>query len=222
VDNPVPVLIALGCAALLALIVVLIVFSVRQERQRQARIRHWAASRGWTVTTRPGAVEWTSRLPGGNRRGVSLILSGNLYRRPVAVAEYSYTTESMADSSGNRTTTTHHLLVMLVRLPVSYPPVAVQPRGALSKLGRAIFGDGAAATGHDEFDRRFRVQTKDPAASQALVGPALIGEHLADRIPAWSLAGQDLLTWQQGRLKDPSEVETLATPLVRVADLLGR
>lgn len=221
-DNPVPVLIALGCAAFVALIVVLIVFSVRRERQRQARIRQWAASRGWTVTAKPGAMEWTSRLPGRNRRGVSLLLSGTLYGRPVTIAEYSYTTESMADSSGNRSTTTHYLLVTLVRLPGSYPPIAVQPRGALSKLGRAIFGEGAAATGHEEFDRQFRVETKDPAASRALVGPALVTEHLAGRIPAWSLAGQDLLTWQQGRIKDPSELETLAVPVVRVADLLGR
>jgi hypothetical protein len=214
VDTAIPFLVALGCAALLVLVVLLIVFSVRRERQRQARIRQWAA--------KPGAVEWASRLPGNTRRGVSLILSGTAYGWPVSVAEYSYTTESMSDSSGNRSTTTHHLIVTVVRLAVPYPPVAVQPRGALSRLGRAIFGDKAASTGHDDFDRQFRVQTKDPAASRALVGPALITEHLAGRVPAWSLAGQDLLTWQQGRIDDPSHVESLAAQLVRVAGLLGR
>lgn len=182
-------LVGLGGLAVVALIVVLVVVSARRERARQARIRQWAANRGWTVTTRPGAFEWTSRLPGGNRRSVSLILSGTAYGRPVGVAEYTYTTESMTDSSGNRSTTTHHLIVTLVRLPVSYAPVAVQPRGALSRLGRAIFGDRAASTGHEDFDRQFRVQTKDPATSRALVGPALIAEHLAGRAPPWSIGG---------------------------------
>jgi hypothetical protein len=55
---------------------------------------------------------------------------------------------------------------------------------------------------------------KDPA-SRALVGPALIAEHLAGRIPAWSLAGQDLLAWQQGTLTDPSRVEALLAALIR-------
>jgi hypothetical protein len=222
VDTAVPFLVALGCLVLVALVVVLVVFSVRRERARQARIRQWAASRGWTVTTRPGSVEWTSRLPGRNPRGVSLILSGTAYGWPVGVAEYSYTTESMTDSSGNRSTTTHRLIVTLVRLAVPYAPVAVQPRGTLSRLGRAIFGDDAASTGHEDFDKQFRVHTKDPATSRALVGPALIAEHLAGRVPEWSVAGQDLMTWRQGRIDDPSQVEALAAHLVRVADLLGR
>jgi hypothetical protein len=153
---------------------------------------------------------------------VSLILAATAYGRPVCVAEYSYTTESMTDSRGNRSTTTHHLIVTVVRLAASYAPVAVQPRGALSRLGRTIFGDNAASTGHQDFDRQFRVQTKDPATSRALVGPALIAEHLAGRIPAWSVAGHDLVAWQPGHIDDPSQVETLAAQLVRVADLLGR
>ena len=85
----------------------------------------------------------------------------------------------------------------------------------------AIFGDGASATGNEGFDRRFRVQTKDPATSRALIGPTLISEHLAERIPEWNLAGQNLLTWQSGKIKDPSCIEPLAGRLVYVATLLG-
>ena len=208
--------IAVAVVGVIALIVLLAVFVARRERERQARISHWAVSRGWTVTPRPGTIEWTSRLPGGNRRGVSLALSGNVYGWPVCVAEYSYTT-----SSGDGTTT-HRYIVSALRLTVSYPPVEVQPRGGISRLGQAIFGDNGAATGHEEFDRHFRVCTKDPATSRALVGPALITEHLAGRIPAWSLAGQDLLAWQQGKIDDPSRIEALAAGLIHVATLIGR
>lgn len=202
-------------AATVVVLIALVVWRARQERAREAEISQWAVSRGWTVTPRPGAIEWTSRLPGSNRRGVSLILSGTVAGWPVCVAEYSYTTSS-EDS-----TTTHRYIVTAARLAASYAPVAVQSRGGISRLGQAIFGDNAAATGDADFDRQFRVQTKDPATSRGVVGPALIAEHLAGQIPAWSLAGQDLLAWQQGKIGDPSRIEALAAGLIRVATLIG-
>jgi hypothetical protein len=221
---PVPGLFVLGGGGLFALLAVLVVVGVmvgaRRERERQDRIRQWAARYGWHVAKSP-TMDWAKRLPGQNRRGISLMVSGRMHNRPVGVAEYFYTTES-TNSNGSSSTTTHYYLVTAVRLTESYPPLAVQPRGALSRLGRAMFGDNATATGHDPFDRQFRVHTRDPAYARALVGPALITEHLAGRIPEWSLAGYDLLTWQTGRLSDPRQIPTLAAPLLRVADLLGR
>jgi hypothetical protein len=94
--------------------------------------------------------------------------------------------------------------------------------GALSRLGRSMFGDNAAATGHAAFDRQFRVQTRHPALAHSLLGPALITEHLAGRVPEWSLADRDLLTWQYGYISSPDQIVTFAAPLVRVAQLLGR
>lgn len=214
-------LFVLAGIGVVALLVVLIVAGARRERERQGRIRGWAAHHGWTVTSRP-VVQWASRLPGQHRRGVSLMVSGMAHGWHVGVAEYSYTTESMADSHGSRSTTTHYLLVTAVRLAASYPPIAVHPRGGLSRLGRTMFGDNAAATGHDAFDRQFRVRTKDPRLSRTLLGPALITEHLAGRVPEWNLAGYDLLSWRSGHLKDPQQIPELVTPLLRVAGLLGR
>jgi hypothetical protein len=196
-------------------LIALAVWRARRERARKAEISQWAVSRGWTVTPRPGVLEWTSRLPGTNRGGVSLIVSGTVNGWPVRVAEYSYTTSS-EDS-----TTTHRYVVTAVLLAAWYEPVAVQSRGGISRLGKAIFGDNAAATGHEDFDRQFRVKTTDLATSRALLGPALIAEHLAGQIPAWSLAGQDLLAWQEGKIGDASRIEGLAAGLVRVATLMG-
>jgi hypothetical protein len=125
-------------------------------------------------------VDWAKRLPNASGR-VSLLLSGVAYGRQVGVAEYSYTLESMADSKGSRSSTTYHFVVTVVWLDVVYPPLAVESRGALSRLGRAVFGDNAAATGHDAFDRRYRVRTRDPSLARSLLGPALIAAHLAVR-----------------------------------------
>lgn len=46
-----------------------------------------------------------------------------------------------------------------------------------------MFGADATATGHKDFDRQFRVHTKNPTLVRTLLGPALITEHLAGRVP---------------------------------------
>jgi hypothetical protein len=50
----------------------------------------------------------------------------------------------------------------------------------------------------------------------------LAGEHVAGRVPPWSLQGAELLTYQSGRLDDPERIAGVAAPLIRVATLLGR
>jgi hypothetical protein len=200
-----PVLGVLGVAAFLVWVTVA---GGRAERWRLERIRLWAASNGWTVTERP-AVDWAARLGTGD---VDVLVSGTASGRPVGVAEFTW--------KGGEDSTTY--LVVTVRLDVAYPPLGVVSRGALSRLGRKVFGDDATATGHGAFDRQFRVQTGNPALARTLLGPALIAEHLAGRIPTWSLAGQDLLTWEYGQIEDPNKIVALAAPLVRVAELLDR
>jgi hypothetical protein len=111
---------------------------------------------------------------------------------------------------------------MVVRLAQSYHPIAIQPRTGMSKLGRRLGKDDANATGDDRFDRKFKVHASDPAYARQLVGPALVAEHLAGRVPPWNLYGNELLAYQPGRLDDPGQVPALVAPLIRVADLLGR
>ena len=227
--DPWPVLIVIAVAVVIVLIVIAGVVSARRERERREALRQWAARHGWTYEERPAAADWTSRVPGRNRRGVSLMLSGVVEGYLVGVAEYSYTTTSTsttrnADGSSSTSTssTTYHYVVVVVRLPRPGPSIEVQPRHALSKLGRALFGDRPTALGHEPFDRAFRVSAKDPSAVRQLLGPALVDEHVAGRLPAWSLDGADLLTYQNGRLDGSERVAERAAPLVRVATLLGR
>jgi hypothetical protein len=204
------------------------VAAVRRERERREALRGWAARHGWAYAERP-ATDWAPRLPGRNPRGVSLMLSGVLDGHPVAVAEYSYTetsTSTRHNADGTSTTstnsTTHHFVVTAVRLASPGPTVAVQPRHALSKLGRTLFGDRPTALGYEPFDKAFRIVAEDPDAARRVVGPVLAGEHLAGRVPTWSLHGTELLTYRSGRITDPDQVAGLAAPLVRVAALLGR
>ncbi|MFG1776305.1 hypothetical protein ACGFIG_07735 [Micromonospora sp. NPDC049048] len=216
-----------GCGAVAVLLVTglvaLVVTASRRERERRERWRQWAGQYGWTYVERP-RITWTDRVPGRNRRGVRFALTGTTYGRPVCVAEYAYTeTHSSTGSDGNPTTTshTHTYVVCSVWLRREFPEVAVGPRHAISKLGRALFGSDTYATGHEEFDRQWRVGAAAPG-QQALLGPSLIAAHLAGTVPAWSVRGAELLTYRPGRLNDPALVPSLVNPLMTVADLLER
>jgi hypothetical protein len=57
-----------------------------------------------------------------------------------------------------------------------------------------MLGDSTAATGNKAFDQQFVIRTVDPALARALIGPALVAEHLTGRIPYWTLTGHDLPT----------------------------
>jgi hypothetical protein len=187
--------------AFVALVVFALVVKASRQRRRRDQLVQWAARNGWSVTPTP-AVDWGARLPGGNRKGVSVALSAMMGGRPVSIAEYSYTENATGSPQ------THQFIVTVVRLAQSYPPVAVQPRHALSKLVKM---------GGDSFERQFKVE-----GAHQLVGPALVAEHLAGTVPPWNLYGNELLAYRHGRLDRPDQIPALVSPLVRVADLLGR
>jgi hypothetical protein len=186
----------------------------------------WARAHNWVLTPGP-AVDWGARLPGGNRGGVAFAVSTTIGGRVVSAAEYAYTEThigSAPDGAGGSTSTTsshtHEFVVTVVRLRRTYPPMSVEPRGRLARLGRRVFGAGGAVTGNPAFDRGFRVQTPDPAAARQLITPALVAAHLAGTVPAWSVYGAELLAYHPGRIKDPEHIPALVAPLLRVATLL--
>lgn len=227
-DQVVPLLIGVGIVLLLALLVVAAVHGVRQERRRVEALRAWAHAQGWRFVDAPRA-EWTSRMPGRNRRGVSLALVGVMHGQQVSVAEYRYTETSTSTTTnaggGSSTSTssrTHHFVVVVVHLDRPGATIAVHPRGALSRLGRTVFGDRATAIGDERFDSQWRVSAPDPATVRGFIGPALAAAHVAGQVPHWSLQGTELMTYEHGRLADPARIPGLVTPLLRVAGLLGR
>jgi len=219
------------CVVLVVLGIGLTVLASVAQKRRLERwrfeVRGWAKQNGWHADFAP-QVDWPERLPGRNRRGMTMLLTGGVGGHQAAVGNYTYTTTSSSTSTdangmtSTSTTTHHHHLVVTavwVRTPVS---MTLHQRGAFSKLGRRLFGDGEAATGHAEFDRRFRLESRTPDAARALFGPALVHEYLTGRPPLWSLHGGVLLAHQTGQVKDPGTVPGLVAPLIRVADLLGR
>lgn len=227
IDIPAWVLVVGVVAGLLVFLIVQAVRrAIRRERERQQRLAAWAQHHGWTFARRPPPDwGWTARLPGRNRGGVSLAMRGTFEGYPVTVAEYSYTTSSTSTDSSGRSTqseTTWWLTVAVVRLRHAYPAVEVAPRGALSRLVRPLFGERQISTGNSEFDDQFKVKSKDPDAARGILGPALIAAHLSGRVPAWTLDGNELMTYRQGLLREPDDIAPLVGPLLEVARLAHR
>ncbi|MFE2957908.1 hypothetical protein [Nocardia tengchongensis] len=199
----------------LLLVVTLGIVSAQRDRERKARVWQWAVTNGWQFQEGI-AAPWTDRLPGRNRRGLGLVLTGMMGGRWVTVAEYSYQT---SDSDG---TTTHRYIVVRVMLDRPHPWLAVERRGLVSQFGRALFGDKPGATGNVMFDSRYRIATANAAHAKAAISPALIDAHLTGWLPYWSLLGNELLACTStGKIKDPNQIPSYAGSLLRVADLLG-
>ena len=133
-------------------------------------------------------------------------------------AEYQYTTTT--GTSETSTTTTHHYVLYVARLRQQWPAVAVQHRGAVSRFGRALFGDRATAIGYEPFDSAYRISADRPEAARAIFRRGLVDEHVAGRLPEWSLYGDELMTYETGRIDDPEAIPARCAPLVRVADLI--
>jgi hypothetical protein len=190
----------------------------RPTVQWRQRVADWAMRNGWKAEVRP-KVDWTERLPGRNRWGVTMLLSGTTGGHEVAVGNYTYTTIVETKPPNIRT---RFLVVSVVRLPAPTPSVTLYRRGPASKLGRYLLGGSFIATGNADFDRKFRILSKHRKEATALFGPTLIAEHLAGRLPMWSLRDGLLLSYTDGQFRNPAEAPRTVAPLVRVADLLGR
>ncbi|UGT42966.1 hypothetical protein LTV02_06105 [Nocardia yamanashiensis] len=213
------------CAIPMVLIVILLAvvvpLQIKAEQDRLERFSRWAAAQGWTMRKAPHAP-WTARLPGRSRRGLGVTFTARIDGHWVTVAEYSYET---TDSSGENTTTSRHwFVVVLIQLDRGYPAIAVGPRGVFSQWGRSLFGDKPTATGNELFDARFKITAADPVAAKAVVTPAVVRAYLGGPLPAWSLVGNELLTYRKvsGKLTDPNQVPAHAAPLLHIANLLGR
>ncbi len=207
--------------AFIAAFIVLAVYTAKRERQRRGALVQWALANEWTHLVKP-VSDWPTRLPGHNRRGVTVAMTGLVNGWTVSVGEYQYTTSSSTGANGQTTSTTHHYVVVALRLPRQYPPLAVSARGGLSKLWRSVFGDGRVVTGIAAFDENFKISTKDPGVLPYTVGPALIQAHIAGQVPDWTIVGDELLTAFPGQITDPNRIPGWAASLVLVAQLIGR
>ena len=214
-------------------VVWLYVRSSQNEKKRVKSVEHWAIRNGWDLS-RDTSLPFQDDLPGlrFRNRWVPLLLSSTVNGRPVAVADYTY---MKTDTSGSETSSEVRdtTMVTAVRLPRSYPHVSVRLRrgGAFSEaidkvfepVGKVfkalnpmtyveekVYGPDPVRLqlGHPQFDEKFEVHSSDPEFARRLIGPMLVAEHVADRVPTWTVVGEDLFTWRGDGITDPEKIPT--------------
>jgi hypothetical protein len=140
---------------------------IQKEQDRQAALDTWATLHGWTIVRRPPNVDWAARLPGGRPRGVSMVVSGQIDGRAVAIAQYQYA-ERGADPD------THHYVVTTTRLSRPGPSLTVRYRDWAIRSHRRP----ATPIGFAPFDDEYVVVTREicdrssPRSGRGPPGPA--------------------------------------------------
>jgi hypothetical protein len=213
---------AVVCVLLFALTVLAVVAGRRARRRRWERTRQWAREHGWQATQQPN-VDWWRRLPGANPRGVTLLLAGVVRGRPVHVAQYEITDTTVTTNADGSTATgsnTRQYTVVVAALRTVLPDIAVEPRGALSRLKNRAAGPGTAGTGDAQFDHEFRIRTSAPQAVARWCTPQVRAAHASGHVLVpWTAQGRELLHFARGPV-DLTTVIPYAESLVWLADSL--
>jgi hypothetical protein len=220
----------------------------RTDRQNEAMLEQWAVQNRWGIS-RNASLPFEVGGPDDGQGSATILLHTTVNGRPVAVADYwyrrwhnSWDSEAAAHRQMIRRTVT------TVRLPRSYPRMSVKVRtggggwgafnAVMCAIGRASDPVGSAlgdlqqrilgpkttgvSVGYAPFDDEFEIQAGDPDLARRLIGRALVDEHVAGRVPTWTVQGSDLYTLQGSSPIVPEEIPGTLSSLLRVADLLGR
>ncbi len=199
-------------------VVALIFINAAAARKRREAMFAAAAARGWTFTPeRPDLVaRWPTGTPfgTGDSRRARDVLSGVIRDREFEAFTYSYETSS-TDSKGNRTTTTHRFAVVALALPTFLPTLEVTPESVIHRAFDAIGLGSDINLESEDFNRAYRVSSKDPKFASDLLPPRVMERLLAGPRFAWRVAGTWVLTWSQGTL-DVEDVDPALTRLQAV------
>ncbi|WP_062467326.1 hypothetical protein [Demequina maris] len=156
----------------------------RAQQARLARLRAWAASRGWTWTARDDSVAellGTRPFGMGDEREAREIITGSRDGRPFQAFRY-VVVEHSRDSKGRRRTTRDDYQVVWVTLPRGLPALRFAPDDAFQRVLTGL-GWGDVDTESHEFNQRWRVSSRDDAYAHAILAPHVIDELLR---PAWA------------------------------------
>jgi len=185
-------IVVLGAIGMVALMVAAWWFG----RQREKRLREFAAQIGWTyVGTDPTLRDrWKGAPFGtGSSRRVSEVLVGAYTGRPAVSFRYQYTTGSGDDRQ------THSFHVVALSLPVWLPGLQLTPQGLGARIATAFGGQDIELESAD-FNDAWRVEARDAKFASDVLHPRTMERLLrADaRGLSLRLEGGDVLCWEAG------------------------
>jgi hypothetical protein len=186
----------------------------QEDRARVAGLEKWALANDWRFVRHP-AVDWPGRVREHSTDRLKFALYGLVDGRAVAIAECDF---SSASNTSEPRTDPVVLLMAELRQPAQ--TVAVHRRTAWEQSDRRRALDRPTFVGVEAFDHEYRIVAPDPRAARAVVGPALIAEHVAGTLPDWSVQGREVLTCRPGQIGVFIGIPGQFTSVMRVADLI--
>jgi hypothetical protein len=226
-DSGVLVLIALGVAALIAIVV-----AVARAQQKAAEARRLALSqiaqehglvfcpfgleeppRGFwekltTSFSDTNLGRFLERFEGfspfgqGHSFGVANLLMGRRGQADWYAFDYLYHT---TQSNGKSTRTVPHPTgIVAVRLPLSMPRLTLTPENLFHKIGTAL-GMDELDFELEEFNKRYFVRSDDRKLAYDLLHPRMIEHLMSQESRAWQIGGQYIVQSRAGYYS-PEEV----------------
>jgi hypothetical protein len=126
--------------------------------------------------------------------------------------DYSYVTRR------GKSTSTTHVAVAIIRLPVWLPAVRLSPENPLTRVASAV-GFRDIELESVEFNRRFRVEADSREHAFAILHPLMMEHLLALPYDTWELAGGRLLVSRAGRW-ELGDYQTVQAAISRSIELI--
>ena len=214
----------LAFAALVALVILAAVRTWKgNKRRRQANLA-FAGGRGWSLVPEdPAFVDFCVTAPFGlgDGRRATEVTRGTYRDRGFVAFGYQYDTES-TDGQGHSTRTTHHLRIASVAVAGRIPIVRITPEGVFSRMAEAMGGRDIDVESED-FNRHWRVWSKDQRAAHAILAPNVIQRLLQPDASSRPFVFEPglLMTYEAGP-RDLTVAEERLDRLCDVADLVPK
>ncbi|MBZ5736236.1 DUF3137 domain-containing protein [Nocardioides sp. TRM66260-LWL] len=212
-------MIVLAFVGALALIALVAWLSYRAEQRHRAALTAFATARGWSLAdSDPSLVHRFSGEPFGRGFGrrTRHVLRGTHAGRPFVVFDYVHKTR---DGSGeNARTVTHRHCLTVIELGVRTPGLVVDPENVLERFaGRLLNTDIELES--EEFNRAFRVNSRDRRFASAVLHPRMMEHLLHLRDLGWRIEDDAMILVERGSY-EVDGVETRLAMLASVLDLV--
>jgi len=217
-----------SCAGLVfvgffVLVVVLIVFSIQQNRKRQAALAAWAQGRGLSFDPSHDRgfgdrfPEFACFKQGEQNRYALNVMTGEWNGRRLIAFYYHYETTS-TDSKGRRTTSTWYFSGALIEPRILLKPLSIRAETIFDKMA-GFFGFDDIDFESAEFSRRFCVKSPDRRWAYDVLHARTIEFLLQSPRFTIDFARDWALVWKSGRFK-PQEFEQAIAVVEGVLDRL--
>lgn len=212
-------------ALFIAAFIAIAVYAWRREKKRAEAFTALAEHLGLRYRGKMSAYEIAGQyaplelLTRGNANRVGKhVLVGKFEGFEVMTCAYQYTRRS--GSGKNRSSTTYHRGLAMLKLNLHTPRLLIRKEGMFDKVG-GWFGLDDIDFESDQFSRQYWVKCDNPKFAYMLIDPRMMELLLARSAYQWELSNGWIAVWREDEL-DPEETPDLLKSLAAFAGAVPR